>query len=115
VWLLRLRLRYLDAIMDFLADTCVAGQTLLRLVSRGNAIVAELMRLSDNLPDVFLAGAPTKENPNPYHEIMFDFRYLKSAEYFEEKIDKNAVRPQGASIGGGWLDADALLAGVVGA
>ena len=28
------------AALDFLSDTCVAGQTILRLVSRGNAIVA---------------------------------------------------------------------------
>ena len=32
-------------------DAC--GQNLLALVSRGNAIIAELLRLEDYLPDVF--------------------------------------------------------------
>lgn len=38
---------------DFLADNNLCGQTLLRLVSRGNAILAELLRLSDFIPAVF--------------------------------------------------------------
>ena len=36
--------------MDFLGEPNGAGQLLLRLVSRGNAILAELLRLSDNIP-----------------------------------------------------------------
>ena len=38
---------------DFLAENNLCGQTLLRLVSRGNANVAELLRLSDYVPNVF--------------------------------------------------------------
>ena len=38
---------------DFLADNNICGQTLLRLVSRGNAIIAELLRLSDFIPSIF--------------------------------------------------------------
>lgn len=38
---------------DFLAANNVCGQNLLRLVSRGNAIIAELMRLKDYVPPVF--------------------------------------------------------------
>lgn len=38
---------------DFLAVNNVGGQTLLRLVSRGNAIIAELMRLKDYVPPIF--------------------------------------------------------------
>ena len=38
---------------DFLAENNLCGQTLLRLVSRGNAILAELLRLSDFIPSVF--------------------------------------------------------------
>jgi len=38
---------------DFLATNNVCGQNLLRLVSRGNAIIAELMRLKDYVPPVF--------------------------------------------------------------
>lgn len=38
---------------DFLATNNICGQNLLRLVSRGNAIIAELMRLKDYVPPVF--------------------------------------------------------------
>jgi len=38
---------------DFLADNNVCGQALLRLVSRGNAVIAEILRLSDFVPSVF--------------------------------------------------------------
>lgn len=38
---------------DFLASNNICGQNLLRLVSRGNAIIAELMRLKDYVPPVF--------------------------------------------------------------
>ena len=38
---------------DFTAEDNLAGQTLLRLVSRGSAIIAELLRLSDHVPQVF--------------------------------------------------------------
>ena len=81
--------------MDFLADTCVAGQTLLRLVSRGNAIVAELLRLSDNVPAVFTPVTDKKERARMdpealrYQKIMFDFQYLNSSEYYEDAIDKD--------------------------
>ncbi len=36
--------------MEFLAEENDCGQTLLRLVSRGSAIIAELFRLSNNIP-----------------------------------------------------------------
>lgn len=38
---------------DFLADENVCGQSLLRLVAAGNAIIAEIMRLKDYIPDIF--------------------------------------------------------------
>lgn len=38
---------------DFLATNNICGQNLLRLVSRGNAIIAELMRLKDYVPPIF--------------------------------------------------------------
>ena len=38
---------------DFLAENNSCGQTILRLVSRGNAIIAELLRLSDFIPAIF--------------------------------------------------------------
>ena len=39
--------------MDFLAENNVCGQNLLRLVARGNAIIAELLRLRSYVPQVF--------------------------------------------------------------
>lgn len=45
--------------MEFLAEENDCGQTLLRLVSRGSAIIAELLRLSNNIPGyVRLRGGP---------------------------------------------------------
>lgn len=75
--------------MDFLAEENVAGQTLLRLVSRGNAIIAELLRLSDHIPQAYRL-----DNKDPawkkYTEIIFDFTYLKQGEYHENKIENNS-------------------------
>lgn len=42
--------------MDFFAEANGAGQLLLKLVSRGNAILAELLRLSDNIPQGLLSS-----------------------------------------------------------
>jgi hypothetical protein len=38
--------------MNFLDEENACGQSLLKLVSRGSAILAELLRLSDNIPKV---------------------------------------------------------------
>lgn len=38
---------------EFLAENNECGQTILRLVSRGNAIIAELLRLKDYIPQVY--------------------------------------------------------------
>ncbi len=44
--------------MDFLSETNPCGQSLLKLVARGSAILAELFRLSGNIPRVlsFIEG-----------------------------------------------------------
>lgn len=75
--------------MEFLSDDNAAGQTLLRLVSRGSAIIAELLRLSDNVPVVFLPSHSIEQEK--YVKILFDFKYLKSAEGYESKIDQDTV------------------------
>ena len=46
--------------LEFLHEDNQAGQVLLQLVSRGSAIITELLRLSDHIPDPFL-GNP--QNP----------------------------------------------------
>lgn len=38
---------------EFLAANNACGQTILQLVSRGNAIVAELLRLKDYIPSIY--------------------------------------------------------------
>lgn len=38
---------------EFLAENNLCGQNLLRIVSVGNAIIAEILRLKDYIPDVF--------------------------------------------------------------
>jgi WASH complex subunit strumpellin len=72
---------------DFLADTNLCGQTILRLVSRGNAIVAELLRLSNHIPFVFFLEDPRSKK---YTEILFDFKFLKNQDACENKITSSA-------------------------
>ena len=73
---------------DFLAPDNVCGQNLLRLTSRGSAIIAELLRLSANIPEVFL-GPDRIRDPEQlkYLAVLFDFQYLKEPEDFERKIN----------------------------
>ena len=76
--------------MALLADNNPCGQTLLRLVSRGSAIIAELLRLSKNVPEVFLGPAFIRDKEQmKYSEVLFDFRYLKDPEPFEQRINAN--------------------------
>lgn len=74
--------------MDFLADNNACGQTLLRLVSRGNAIIAEILRLSEFVPPAYrLEG----KEQGRHADILFDFSYFKSAEFYDNKIETNVV------------------------
>lgn len=75
---------------DFLADNNLCGQTVLKLVSRGNAIIAELLRLADFVPPVF--RLETKHDQMKYADILFDFNYFKGSEYYDHKIDSSPVR-----------------------
>ncbi|XP_050401033.2 WASH complex subunit 5 isoform X1 [Patella vulgata] len=70
---------------DFLAENNQCGQNILRLVSRGNAIIAELLRLADFIPTVFRLD--NKYDQMRYGEIIADFSYFKSAEYFDHNIE----------------------------
>ncbi|XP_031552063.1 WASH complex subunit 5-like [Actinia tenebrosa] len=71
--------------VDFLAENNACGQTILKLVSRGNAIIAELLRLSDFIPPVF--KLETREEKEKYGEILSDFSYFKGPDYYENKIN----------------------------
>ena len=80
--------------MDFLSEENVCGQTLLRLVSRGNAIIAELLRLSDYIPPVFRLETPSDREK--YTLILPDFTYFRNQEYYDHKIDSVTVRKSSA-------------------
>ena len=45
--------------MDFLDPNNDCGQTILKLVASGSAILAELLRLSGHIPEVFLFDSST--------------------------------------------------------
>ena len=74
--------------MDFLAEDNLCGQNLLRITARGSAIIAELFRLSANIPEVFL-GADKIRDPEQrkYLDVLFDFNYLEEPEEYEQKIN----------------------------
>ncbi|KAH3758632.1 WASH complex subunit 5 [Pelomyxa schiedti] len=66
--------------VEFLAEQNIAGQTLLRLVSRGNLIIAELLRLSAFVPRAF------QRIPEQFSELIFDFRYNSNDALLESRI-----------------------------
>lgn len=74
--------------MDLLTAENICGQNLLRIASRGSAIIAELFRLSQNIPEAFY-GADKIRDPEQkkYFDVIFDFQYLRDPEEFEKKIN----------------------------
>ena len=86
--------------MDFLSASSVCGQTLLRLVSRGNAIIAELLRLSDFIPPVF--RLETRNDREKYEAILPDFSYFRNQDFFDQKIDSTTVSSSLLSKCGGF-------------
>ncbi|XP_012880580.1 PREDICTED: WASH complex subunit strumpellin [Dipodomys ordii] len=61
--------------LDFLAENNLCGQAILRIVSCGNAIIAELLRLSEFIPTVF--RLKDRADQQKYGDIIFDFSYFK--------------------------------------
>nr|XP_033788888.1 WASH complex subunit 5 isoform X2 [Geotrypetes seraphini] len=74
--------------VDFLAENNHCGQAILRIVSRGNAIIAELLRLSEFIPSVF--HLKDKTDQQKYGDIIFDFSYFKGPESCEGKLEAKA-------------------------
>ncbi|XP_030745333.1 WASH complex subunit 5 [Sitophilus oryzae] len=72
---------------EFVAENNICGQTILLLVSRGNAIIAELLRLKDYVPKVF--KLENKEDVQKYGQIIFDFAYFKTSDVLEDQIESN--------------------------
>lgn len=54
--------------MDYLQSEC--HQTALQLISSGSAIIAELFRLSNHIPDVFLFQMMTKQDSKSQSKAM---------------------------------------------
>ena len=88
---------------DLLAEDNLCGGTLLRIASRGSAIIAELLRLSSNIPPVFTqssstsssssssaakAEASSSEEGSEYSGLLFEFDYFKRPEDYESIVNK---------------------------
>lgn len=71
--------------VDFLAENNLCGQAVLRIVSCGNAIIAELLRLSEFIPSIFRLKEKTDQQK--YGDIICDFSYFKGPEYYEGKLE----------------------------
>ncbi|KAK9752192.1 Hereditary spastic paraplegia protein strumpellin [Popillia japonica] len=74
---------------DFLAENNLCGQNILQLVSRGNAVIAEILRLKDYIPKVY--RLENKQETQKYADIILDFSYFQIAEGHENKIESNDV------------------------
>lgn len=96
---------------EFIAEDNACGQNLLQLVAVGNAIVAELLRLKDYIPDVFwyeiskqLCRTLTNikqisifrlkkvDGKNKFADIVFDFSYFEKLDANEKRIEDDPVR-----------------------
>uniref|UniRef100_A0A1B0GJP1 WASH complex subunit 5 n=2 Tax=Lutzomyia longipalpis TaxID=7200 RepID=A0A1B0GJP1_LUTLO len=76
-----------ETMAEFLAENNICGRNLLQIVALGNAIIAELLRLKDYIPDVFKLN--TKEEQTKYAEIILDFRYFKISDVQDQKIEND--------------------------
>lgn len=60
-------------------------EKVLEFTAQGNAIISELLKISELVPDEF----KTSEINKKYNEIIVDFNYFRSMESFDKKIDSN--------------------------
>lgn len=94
---------------DIFEEKNGAGDLILNLVSRGNAIITELLRLSTNIPKCkshnnsnltkytfnffFPFSFPVFVNvPKAYEYIIFDFKYLPNQDLYETRIEDSSVK-----------------------
>ena len=73
--------------VDFLAENNLCDETLLKLVRRGNAIIAELLLLSDFI--VLEFRLDNKRDQLKYGDILADFSYFRGPEFYEAKSTLN--------------------------
>nr|CAD7394522.1 unnamed protein product [Timema cristinae] len=83
---------------EFLADNNPCGQNILRLVSRGNAIIAELLRLKDYIPPVFRFYLAFES----IHKYVTDLnRYLEDLEeglFIQQTLESVLLAEEGKQI-----------------
>lgn len=75
--------------LDLLAENNSCGRALLTLVSKGNAIIAELLRLSEFVPSAY--RLESRSDLSKYAELIPDFSYFKVSDTFEQRIESNPV------------------------
>lgn len=63
----------------------LCARDFLKLLAQGSGIIAELLRLSNNIPKIFLS---LDDENSIYKDLLFQFEYLKNSDAFEEKISK---------------------------
>ena len=73
--------------VDFLAENNLCDETLLKLVRRGNAIIAELLLLSDFI--VLEFRLDNKRDQLKYGDILADFSCFRGPEFYEAKSTLN--------------------------
>ncbi|KAL0230343.1 hypothetical protein PCE1_003904 [Barthelona sp. PCE] len=74
--------------MDFISEHNPCGYQLLQLTATGDAVIAELTRLAQNLPSIFYLK--TKEDQKRYANIIFDFQYLDNSTVLDYKIRQDS-------------------------
>lgn len=109
------------AMTEFLAEDNVCGQNLLQIVAVGNAIIAEILRLKDYIPEIFRCviyllwilwalasfsniannrvryrfmhyfSLEKKSDQLKYAEIILDFSYFKISTVQDKKIEDDPV------------------------
>lgn len=76
--------------MDFLAENNHCGQTLLKLIARGNSTIAELLRLKDVVPSVY--KNPSRFEQQKYGELVtLEFGYFggRFSDQVEKRLDES--------------------------
>lgn len=68
--------------MDFLTES-LCGKALVKLVSKGSTITAELLKMSTKIPKLFLQDGTESEM---IKVILMDFKYFKKPKEIEDFI-----------------------------
>ncbi len=75
---------------EFIAKDNICGQNLLQIVAAGNAIIAEVCRLKDHIPDVFQLK-PNVLKKSKYADLIHDFGYFEKVDELAKMFNNDAV------------------------